>query len=150
MSFDLQTFLPYLLNRAAEASSLEFQRLYKARYGMLRTEWRVLFHLGRYGPLTATEICGRAGLHKTKVSRAASALEAKRFLIRTQQSDDRRQARLSLTKRGQVVYGDLATEARAFEAELVKDLPAETVAILRESLIQIAGAQPKGRAGTDP
>ena len=33
--FDLQDFLPYLLNQAAEASSLEFQQLYKDRYGML-------------------------------------------------------------------------------------------------------------------
>ena len=45
-TFDLQLFLPYLLNQAAEESSLSFQRVYKDRYGMLRTEWRVLFHLG--------------------------------------------------------------------------------------------------------
>ena len=43
-TFDLQLFLPYLLNQAAEESSLSFQRVYKDRYGMLRTEWRVLFH----------------------------------------------------------------------------------------------------------
>jgi hypothetical protein len=44
--FDLQLFLPYLLNQAAEDSSLSFQRVYKDRYGMLRTEWRVLFIWG--------------------------------------------------------------------------------------------------------
>ena len=47
--FQLQQFLPYLLNQAAEVSSLEFQQIYKDRYGMLRTEWRVLFHLCLYG-----------------------------------------------------------------------------------------------------
>ena len=52
-SFDLTDFVPYLLNQAAEQSSLGFQRYYKGRYGMLRTEWRVLFHLGRYGDQTA-------------------------------------------------------------------------------------------------
>jgi len=51
-AFDLQDFLPYLLNQAADASSLGFQKYYKDRYGMLRTEWRVLFHLGRYGAMT--------------------------------------------------------------------------------------------------
>ena len=39
-NFELTHFLPYLLNQAAEASSLAFQRTYKDRYGMLRTEWR--------------------------------------------------------------------------------------------------------------
>ena len=54
--FALQDFLPYLLNRAAEESSLGFQKHYKNRYGMLRSEWRVLFHLGNYGQMTAKEI----------------------------------------------------------------------------------------------
>ena len=36
-TFDLWQFLPYLLNQAAEASSLEFQQVYKERYGLLRT-----------------------------------------------------------------------------------------------------------------
>ena len=35
-TFDLQLFLPYLLNQAAEESSLSFQRVYKDRYGMLQ------------------------------------------------------------------------------------------------------------------
>ncbi len=35
--FDLRLFLPYLLNQAAEASSLAFQQVYKNRYGMLRS-----------------------------------------------------------------------------------------------------------------
>jgi hypothetical protein len=47
--FELSDFTPYLLNAAAEAQSLRFSRVYKDSYGMLRTEWRVLFHLGRYG-----------------------------------------------------------------------------------------------------
>ena len=65
-TFDLQLFLPYLLNQAAEESSLSFQRVYKDRYGMLRTEWRVLFHLGIFGQMTARDIGLRARLHKTK------------------------------------------------------------------------------------
>jgi ATP-dependent Lon protease len=41
---------------------------------MLRTEWRVLFHLGIYGEMTATDIVNRARIHKTKVSRAVQKL----------------------------------------------------------------------------
>ncbi|MEL6809365.1 MAG: helix-turn-helix domain-containing protein, partial [Pseudomonadota bacterium] len=67
--FDVRMFLPYLLNQAAEAASLEFQNVYKDRYGMLRNEWRVLFHLGIYGRMTASDIGARAQMHKTKISR---------------------------------------------------------------------------------
>ena len=137
--FDLQDFLPYLLNQAAEASSHDFQRYYKGRYGMLRTEWRVLFHLGRYGTLTAKEICDRASLHKTKVSRAVGALEAKRFLTRAELPDDRRHEQLGLTKAGLAAYRDLNHEAARFDSNLVQSISQADQDILRRCLRQIAG-----------
>jgi len=36
--FDLSAFLPYMLNRAAEASSAGFQAAYRDRYGRDRRE----------------------------------------------------------------------------------------------------------------
>jgi hypothetical protein len=45
---------------------------------MLRTEWRVSFHLGRYAVITATESGARASMHKTRISPAFAALEQKR------------------------------------------------------------------------
>lgn len=138
-SLDLQDFLPYLLNQAADASSLDFQRYYRDRYGMLRTEWRVLFHLGRYGMMTAKEICERARTHKTKVSRAVGALESKRFLKRTALADDRRHEELRLTNAGQAAYVDLRDEAGRFDAELVAAISEEDRAVLRSCLRQIAG-----------
>ncbi len=136
--FDLGDFLPYALNQAAEATSLAFQRHYKERYGMLRTEWRVLFHLGRYGAMTAKAICDRASLHKTKVSRAVRALERKRFLCREVLEDDRRQEVLSLTRLGQGVYDDLFKVAMAYDAELGTHFTPEERAVLRRCLKKIA------------
>ena len=95
--FELETFLPYLLNQAAEVSSLGFQSEYKKRYGMLRTEWRVLFHLGLYGSMTAGEIGQRAKMHKTKISRAVHKLTERRFIERSRDTDDRRVEHLRLT-----------------------------------------------------
>ena len=99
--FNIQPFSALSDEPGADALSLEFQKSYKARYGMLRTEWRVLFHLGFYGEMTAKEICDRGRLHKTKVSRAVAKLEERRFLTRKEVENDRRQAQLSLTKQGQ-------------------------------------------------
>ncbi len=137
--FDIKDFLPYLLNQAADASSLEFQHYYKSRYGMLRTEWRVLFHLGRYGTMTAKDICTRAGLHKTKVSRAVTALEQKRFLTRQEVARDRRHESLQLTKAGHRAFADLAAEAQRFDAALTAGFDPDERDMLRRCLQQIAG-----------
>lgn len=136
--FDLQNFLPYLLNLAAEASSLEFQRYYKRNYGMLRTEWRVMFHLGRYGEMTAKEICERARLHKTKVSRSVAALEKKRYLKRSTNETDRRQEDLDLSVAGRQVFEDLLSAAARYDAQLSDNLTPQENVFLRDCLRKIA------------
>jgi DNA-binding MarR family transcriptional regulator len=138
--FDLEQFLPYALNRAAEAASRGFQAIYKAQYGMLRTEWRVLAHLGQFGEMTARDICTRAGLHKTKVSRAVKALEARRFLVRRTVEADRRQEVLSLAPAGQAAFRHLADAARAYDSALAASLPPGDLAALRRALRRLSSS----------
>ncbi len=142
--FQLQQFLPYLLNQAAEASSLEFQQIYKDRYGMLRTEWRVLFHLGLYGRLTASDIGQRARMHKTKISRAVHRLTERRFVDRTRNEDDRRVEYLSLTRQGQAAYDDLRAVARRYDAALMDALEPAEAEVLRRALRKLSEVGPGG------
>ena len=137
--FDLRDFMPYLLNQAADASSRGFQGYYKRKYGMLRTEWRVLFHLGRYGDMTAREVCDRAGIHKTKVSRAVAALDAKRLVRREAVAQDRRHEILHLTEQGRRVFADLTQEAQRFDAVMLAECNAAEIAQMRAFLTRIAG-----------
>lgn len=136
--FDVQDFLPYLLSRAAELSSLEFQKLYKGRYGMLRAEWRVMFHLGVYGTLTAKEIGKRASLHKTKVSRAVAKLSDRRWITRARDEKDRRAEHLELTAAGLRVYEDLKAHAAAHDAKLTEIFDKNEIELLRRMLRQLA------------
>ena len=136
--FDLESFLPYLLNQAAEHSSAGFQRIYKSKYAMLRTEWRVLFHLGRYGNLSANEICNRGGLHKTKVSRAVAALETKRYVNRIRHEEDRRFEILSLTQTGKRVYQDLSEQAEDYHNEIASNFTKEETDLLIKFLRKLA------------
>ena len=137
-TFTLSDFMPYLLNRAAEGTSRGFQRYYADRYGMLRTEWRVLYHLGRYGDLTAKQICTRASLHKTKVSRAVSALEARRFLKRSTLEQDRRHEVLSLSRAGIAAFEDLVTEAQRYNDLLMQPFSAKDQEVVRRFLIAVS------------
>ena len=136
--FELENFLPYLLNLAAEASSLEFKQVYKDRYGLLRNDWRVLFHLGLYGNLTSSDIAARAKMHKTKISRAVHRLAERRFLTRTRDEKDRRLEHLQLTKIGEAAYRDLRNIAKNYDAGLVEDMSPKEVELLKTLLHRLA------------
>ncbi|MGR3502382.1 MarR family winged helix-turn-helix transcriptional regulator [Pseudaestuariivita sp.] len=137
-TFEMRDFLPYVLAQAAEEVSLDFAKLYRDRYGMLRGEWRVLFHLGRYGAQSATDISRRARMHKTKISRAVAKLEQRRFLTRTEREADRRWETLALTRQGQAAYDDLRVRAERYDAALMAQFSEGEQAVLRAALLKLA------------
>lgn len=132
--FDLDAFLPYRLNRAAEFVSRRFSAGYKARYNLTRPEWRTLALLGACPGMTATEIGRHSSMHKTKVSRAVFALETRNWLVRRGDKDDRRIERLELTETGQHAFRDLVAMARDAEAELDALVGRESVGALKLGL----------------
>ncbi|SEM39400.1 DNA-binding transcriptional regulator, MarR family [Gemmobacter aquatilis] len=138
--FDLDGFLPYLLNQAAEATSKSFQASYKSAYGLTRTQWRVMANLGRFGAMTARDICAISHIEKTKVSRAVAALADEGLLARAPSPQDRRAEILSLTEAGQAVFADLGQRAIAYDrelrAELGADLAGQLDALLRKLIAQ--------------
>jgi DNA-binding MarR family transcriptional regulator len=114
----LESFLPYRLNRLADAVSREFSRIYRDRYGLTRPEWRLLATLGQYGTMTATAVGAHSAMHKTKVSRAVAALEKRRWLTRSADEGDRRVEHLALTTEGLRAYREMVPIAEAFERQL--------------------------------
>jgi DNA-binding MarR family transcriptional regulator len=136
----LETFLPYRLNRLADAVSREFQKIYKDRYGLTRPEWRALATLGQNGVMTATAICEHSSMHKTKVSRAVAELERRRWLTRTVDGNDRRVELLSLTRAGEKTYRELVPLAKAFEDALMAKLGERERAALGKGLSALEAA----------
>jgi DNA-binding MarR family transcriptional regulator len=124
--FDLSEFLPYILNQAAEATSRSFQPVYAEKYGMTRTQWRVIANIGKFGAMTAKQICDVSHLEKTKVSRAIAGLEAENLLQRDTSTDDRRAEVLTLTTKGKRRFQQLGEEAVGFDATLRQQLGPET------------------------
>lgn len=136
MNFDLDSFLAYRLDRISEAISRHFQPVYRDQHGMTRPEWKVLAHFGEEGKtLTAREIVRRTGLHKTKVSRAVSALEKRRWLERKRDEADRRIEHLALTAKGRSEYNKLVGLLKAREEELLQHLDADQMRTVSEALL---------------
>lgn len=145
--FDLDLFLPYLLNQAAETTSFGFHAVYRDRYGMTRTQWRVLANLGKFGAMTARDICAISHIEKTKVSRAVAALESGGMLMRNPSTKDRRVEILSLTEAGRAAFAELGQLALSYDASLRETLGAADAALLDALLRRLIGS---GAAETRP
>jgi DNA-binding MarR family transcriptional regulator len=134
---ELENFLPYRLYHIADLVSREFAKIYKDRLGLTRPEWRVLAGLGQHGTMTAKAIGEQSAMHKTKVSRAVSELERRRWLTRKPDETDRRVEHLTLTKTGQVTYAEMVPLARAFERRLSRAMGAARFAEFDYGLEQL-------------
>jgi len=137
---ELERFLPYRLNRLAEAVSRDFARTYRERLGLTRPEWRLLATLGQFGTMTATAVGVHSAMHKTKVSRAVAALEKRGWLARATDAEDRRIERLTLTARGAATYRDMVPVAKAFEARIDAMLGKQERAALARGLAALEKA----------
>lgn len=142
--FDLEGFLPYLLNQAAELTSKRFEAAYRESYGINRTQWRILAHLGSYGEMTAAAVSRRSHIEKSKLSRAVSVLEADGLLQRAQSPSDRRTEHLRLTETGRAMFDDLSGRAIDFDLELRKTLGADRAALLEDMLRILAARKERG------
>ncbi len=128
----LEDFLPYRLNIIAEIVSHSLAGVYSRQYGIGIPEWRVIANLGTAGTLSAKQIGDRAHMHKTKVSRAAAALEESGLIMRSTDDNDKRSTILSLTDKGRDVYSRIVPVALEFASELESALdPADVKALDR-------------------
>jgi DNA-binding MarR family transcriptional regulator len=128
----LEEFLPYRLYVVANLVSQALSRIYVDRYGIGVPEWRILVTLGQFEVMTAKAIGAHSHMHKTKVSRAVSALEQRKLIVRRENRADRREALLSLTPAGRAIYHDLAPSALEFAKRLFESIdPADRAAFER-------------------
>lgn len=118
VKLELDSFLPYRLNVLANVVSQALSGIYAERYGLGIPEWRVIATLGQFGSATAKDIGAHSHMHKTKVSRAVASLMRRRLVQRRINRQDLREAFLSLTREGQIVYSDLVPIAQRFAADL--------------------------------
>jgi DNA-binding MarR family transcriptional regulator len=88
-------------------------------------QWRVMAALGRYAPLTASEVGQRIVMDKVAVSRAVAGLMKRGLVERSADLDDRRRASLYLTPKGRATHADIVPLALKYEAELYQALSAE-------------------------
>ncbi|WGW03181.1 MarR family winged helix-turn-helix transcriptional regulator [Tropicibacter oceani] len=120
--FDLARFTPYRLAVAAQQTSEELARQYRDRFGISIPEWRVLVHLTQAQDVSIRDIEIRVAMEKSKVSRAATRLEAQGLIAKRAHETDRRLIRLTLTDKGRALMADLLPLAMEYQARIEDQL----------------------------
>ncbi len=124
-ALELEKFLPYRLSVLAQLVSESLHDLYAEPYGLSVTQWRVMAALGRFAPLTASEVGLRIVMDKVAVSRAVAGLMKRGLVERATDQEDRRREPLRLTAKGRTMHDEIVPLALEYEAELYQALSAE-------------------------
>nr|WP_274705724.1 MarR family winged helix-turn-helix transcriptional regulator [Salipiger pentaromativorans] len=116
--FDLDAYVPYRLAVAATQLSKGLAEQYRQRFGISITEWRVLVNVGYSDKTSVRDIEHRVSLDKSKVSRAATRLEAAGYVIKSVDETDRRLIRLELTDAGAALLSEIVPFAQEYQRRL--------------------------------
>jgi DNA-binding MarR family transcriptional regulator len=119
---ELGDFVPFRLNRLAEAVSQDLAKIYRHRFQLEIPEWRVLVTVGGIRSCTAQHIAASTRMHKTRVSRAVASLEVRDLVEEDVSAHDGREVPLCLSKAGRRVYTLLVPQALQRERELLSCL----------------------------
>jgi DNA-binding MarR family transcriptional regulator len=122
---NLDTFLPYRLSVLSNRVSDAIARQYSERFDLSIPEWRIIAVLGQTPNLSARDVARRTAMDKVQVSRAATSLVEARRVARSEDTDDARISRLSLTAKGRAIYDEVAPLALRLESLLLSSLSAQ-------------------------
>ena len=92
------------------------------RFGLSRAEFVVIYSLGLYEGVTASEIAASTAFPKNTLSRAVNRLAKLGLIQRSEGENDRRQQNLTLTPAGRAVLDEALPRFVALEAEMLAPL----------------------------
>jgi DNA-binding MarR family transcriptional regulator len=121
-ALELENFLPYRLSVLAQLVSESLHDLYTQPFGLSVTQWRVMAALGRFAPLTASEVGQRIVMDKVAVSRAVAGLLERGLVERATDRSDRRRVPLRLSARGRTMHARIVPLALAYQEKLYETL----------------------------
>jgi len=121
--FDLERFVPYLLNRVGIRIAIEFAREI-APYQIKYSGWRVLFTLAHVGPQQMVELAALANFEISTLSRVIAGLEREGLVKRINGEVGSRNRRIALTVRGEKIVKQLSPIIFEHEAAALNEFSA--------------------------
>jgi len=136
MNFDLQIYVPYLMNRAVVRIVEAFGEELK-RHDLTVPMWRVLAALWHDGPSRLADLSDRTAIETSTLSRLVGTLQKKGLVSRVRSDADARAVRLDLTEQGRGLTAIIIPLALECERRTLQGLSEDEVAFLRRLLRRV-------------
>ncbi|MCW8109495.1 MarR family transcriptional regulator [Alteromonas ponticola] len=116
----LERFLPYRLSILSNKVSSLVADIYKDKFAISITEWRIMAVLGEYPDISADEISTKTQIEKSILSRSVSRLLKRKLIERELAEDDRRRSVIRLSATGKSVYDEIVPLSYEYERALLQ------------------------------
>jgi DNA-binding MarR family transcriptional regulator len=117
------------------------------RHKLSTQGWLILTVIGRFAPLSPSELADRTSVGRDKISRIVDQLVDSGLVSRRTDEADRRRVVLNLLAKGRRVCDDLELVARRIEQDVLDALSKNEQAALKQLLSKIEQATPVALAG---
>lgn len=107
-------------------------------FDLTRAEFVILYSLGLFEGVTASEIAASTAFPKNTLSRAVNRIEKLGLIARSEAESDRRQQNLTLTPAGQAILDEAVPRFMALEEEMLSPLSLverETLSVLMAKVV---------------
>lgn len=140
----MQSYLPYLLQRADQLVSRQFHQELQNE-GIAISEWRVLAVLHEVGEASISTLAELTMLPQPTVTHAVARLEADTHVLRRAGTTDRRQRFVVATPAGTALAERLMATATDRTADVLAGVDATTVARLQRDVVALIDGMATGR-----
>ena len=136
-ALDLDSYIPAYLTYLAGKISSGASAIYRPRFGVGITDWRIMAMLACEPWIGAVRICSATGLDKAAVSRSVRDLAEMGLIeVRPDQGDQRRQI-IALTRKGVALHDRIVRLAIAREEKLLEGFSAAERRTLIDFLVRL-------------
>ena len=108
------------------------------KFGINTTQLHLLFEIRQQSDINQEKIAQRCSINKGAVARSIKKLEENGFVIRQIDENNRRQNKLSLTKKGEETLNESIEVLKRWENEVIKKEGYITKELLQQILKEIA------------
>ena len=135
-SFNLTTYLPYLINRTGVQVAGAFSREIE-QHGITLQMWRVLAALWQGGERKSADLIVDTSIEQSTLSRLVTTMEQRGMLTRRRSNHDARAVVVALTEEGRRVTKELIPYALRNERIALRGFSREEIDILLGMLTRI-------------
>jgi DNA-binding MarR family transcriptional regulator len=129
--------LNFQLKRLLRKSGAPAIRLCEGRFGVTRSEWRLVAALVEHGPTSRSALSQYTQLDQARLSRILETLLAKNLVERHAVAGDHRRLSLAATERGRQLYAELFPQLALINRRLMEALDEQEAACLERCLSKL-------------